>query len=150
MHPDTPTVFVVVAGQLHFDVEGQEPATAARGAIVNIMKSTAFGFEVTGDQNALWVEVNPTNYKTVYPAAGSEPPPSKDGTVVKVSFAHTPAPYTPPNRFMYNTFTPREWRRGLCSRRSYGTASALAFDLAALSDGSLGSTGTGPAVKPLG
>src|SRR6516162_11585120 len=28
MHPDTPTVFVVVAGELHFIVEGQEPATA--------------------------------------------------------------------------------------------------------------------------
>jgi quercetin dioxygenase-like cupin family protein len=105
MHPDTPTVFVVVSGQLRFDVEGQEPATATRGAIVNIMKSTVFGYEVTGDQNALWVEVNPTNYKTVYPAAGPQPPPSKEGAVVKVSFAHTPAQYTPPNRFMYNTFT---------------------------------------------
>src|SRR5215469_10279767 len=47
MHPDTPSVFVVVAGQLHFDVEGQEPATAARGSIVNIMKSTLFAYDVT-------------------------------------------------------------------------------------------------------
>ena len=46
MHPDTPTLFVVVAGQLHFNVEGQEPATATRGAIVNIMKSTLFSYAV--------------------------------------------------------------------------------------------------------
>jgi len=105
MHPDTPTVFVVVAGDLHFDVESQEPATATRGAIVNIMKSTVFSYEVTGDQNALWVEVNPTNYKTVYPSDGPRPASSKDGTIVKVSFNHNPAPYTPPNRFMFNTFT---------------------------------------------
>jgi len=104
MHPDTPTVFVVVAGQLHFNVEGQEPATATRGAIVNIMKSTVFSYEVTGDQNALWVEVNPTNYKTVYPSEGPQPAPSKGGAIVKVSFGHTPAAYTPPNRFMFNTF----------------------------------------------
>lgn len=105
MHPDTATVFVVISGQVHFDAEGQEPATATRGAIVNIMKSTAFAYDITGDQNALWVEVNPTNYKTVYPADGPQPRPSKDGTIVKVSFAHTPAPYTPPNLFLYNTFT---------------------------------------------
>jgi len=105
MHPDTPAIFVVVAGQLHFDVEGQEPATATRGAIVNIMKSTVLSYEVTGDQNALWVEVHPTNFKTVYPSNGPQPVPSKDGTIVKVSFNHTPAPYTPPNRFMFNTFT---------------------------------------------
>jgi mannose-6-phosphate isomerase-like protein (cupin superfamily) len=105
MHPDTPTVFVVVAGQVLFNAEGQEPATATRGAIVNIMKATVFSYEVTGDQNALWVEVNPTNYKTVFPSAGPPPAASKDGTVVKVAFNHNPAAYTPPNRFMFNTFT---------------------------------------------
>ena len=78
MHPDTPAVFVVVAGQLHFNAEGQEPATATRGAIVNIMKSTVFSYEVAGDQNALWVEVNPTNYKTVFPSDGPRPAASKE------------------------------------------------------------------------
>ena len=73
MHPDTSTVFVVVAGEGHFTVEGQPPANARRGSIVNIMKSTIFSYDVVGDQNALWVEVNPTNYKTVYPADGPRP-----------------------------------------------------------------------------
>jgi len=103
-HPDTPTVFVVVAGQVHFTVEGQPPANGRRGSIVNIMKATIFSYEVTGDQNALWVEVNPTNYKTVYPAEGPPPPPSKTGKLVKVSFNHTPAAYAPPNQLEWNTF----------------------------------------------
>jgi len=104
MHPDTPGVFVVVDGQLHFDVEGQPPVTATRGAIVNIMRTTLFSYEATGDRNALWVEVNPTNYKTVYPAEGPRPTPSADGKIVKVAFNHTPAAYTPPNRLLFNTF----------------------------------------------
>src|SRR5262245_8238937 len=32
MHPDTPTVFVVVAGELRFAVEGQPPVAASRGS----------------------------------------------------------------------------------------------------------------------
>lgn len=105
MHPDAATVFVVVAGQLHFSVEGQEPANATRGAIVNVLKSTVFSYEVTGDQNALWVEVHPANYKTVYPSDGPQPAPGSGGTVVMVSFNHNPASYAPPNRLLFNTFT---------------------------------------------
>ena len=104
MHPDTPTIFVVVSGQLHFEVEGQDPITATRGAIVHILKSTVFSYEVTGDQNVLWVEVNPTNYKTVYPAEGPQPAPSKGGNIVKIAFNHTPAKYQGQNQLIYNTF----------------------------------------------
>src|SRR6266436_6805004 len=53
MHPDTPTVFVVVAGELHFTVEGQQPVTATRGSLVNIMKTTLFSYGIAGSQNAL-------------------------------------------------------------------------------------------------
>jgi quercetin dioxygenase-like cupin family protein len=104
MHPDTPTVFVVIAGEVLFTVEGQPPAAARRGSIVNIMKTTVFSYQVTGGQNALWVEVNPANYKTVYPADGPPPAASKDGKVVKVSFNHKPAAYTKPNQLEWNTF----------------------------------------------
>jgi quercetin dioxygenase-like cupin family protein len=105
LHPDTPTVFVVVAGQVRFDAEGQEPGTAQRGAIVQITKGTIHSWEVTGDQNALWVEVNPTNYKTAWPADGPQPAPSRDGRIVKVAFNHTPGKYPDGQRFMFNTFT---------------------------------------------
>ena len=91
LHPDTSTVFVVIAGEAHFTVEGQPPVTATRGSIVNIMKTTLFFYDVAGSQNALWVEVNPANYKTVYPASGPQPVTINGGQIVKVSFSHTPA-----------------------------------------------------------
>jgi hypothetical protein len=53
LHPDTPTVFVLIAGEVRFTVEGQQPVTSTRGSIVNIMKTTMFSYEVTGGQNAL-------------------------------------------------------------------------------------------------
>ena len=40
LHPDTPTVFVVIAGEARFTVEGQEPVTATRGSILNISSLT--------------------------------------------------------------------------------------------------------------
>jgi Cupin domain. len=104
LHPDTPSVFVVVAGEVQFTVEGQQPVTATRGSIVNIMRTTLFSYDVAGNQNALWVEVNPTNYKTVYPAAGPQPEASNGGQIVKVSFSHTPGTYTPPNQLHWNLF----------------------------------------------
>jgi mannose-6-phosphate isomerase-like protein (cupin superfamily) len=96
LHPDAPTVFVVVAGEVNFTVEGQQPVTATRGSIVNIMKTTLFSYDVAGSQNALWVEVNPTNYKTVYPADGPQPAATSGRKVVKVSFPHQPGAYTSP------------------------------------------------------
>src|SRR5580698_3210821 len=48
LHPDTPTLFVVIAGEIHFTVEGQQPVTATRGSLVNIMKTTLYSYEVTG------------------------------------------------------------------------------------------------------
>lgn len=104
LHPDTPTVFVVIAGDMRFTVEGQQPVTATRGSIVNIMKTTLFSYEVAGSQNALWVEVNPTNFKTVYPSSGPQPAPSSGGQIVKVAFNHTPEAYKPPNQLHWNLF----------------------------------------------
>jgi quercetin dioxygenase-like cupin family protein len=104
LHPDTPTVFVVVAGEVHFNVEGQQPVTATRGSIVNIMKTTLFSYDVAGAQNALWVEVNPANYKTVYPADGPQPEPGKGGKIVKIAFAHQPGEYGGINKVHWNTF----------------------------------------------
>jgi quercetin dioxygenase-like cupin family protein len=104
MHPDTPAIFVVVAGEMHFNVEGQDPVTARRGSIINIMKTTLFSYDVGGSGNALWVEVNPTNYKTVYPASEAQPVAGVGATVVKVAFNHKPGAYTAPNKLYFNTF----------------------------------------------
>jgi mannose-6-phosphate isomerase-like protein (cupin superfamily) len=104
IHPDTPTVFVVIAGEVHFTVEGQPPVTATRGSIVNIMKTTVFSYTIAGDRNALWVEVNPTNYKTLYPASEPQPKPVIGGQIVKVAFAHKPEPYGGQNQLHWNLF----------------------------------------------
>ena len=104
MHPDTPTLFVVVAGQIHFEVEGQQPITATRGALVNIMHTTLYSYDVTGDRNALWVEVNPPNYQMVYPSSSPQPAAAAGAEMVKVSFNHTPGAYTGNNKLMVNTF----------------------------------------------
>ena len=104
MHPDTPVLFVVVAGQIHFEVEGQQPVTATRGALVNIMHTTLYSYEVTGDKNALWVEVNPPNYQVVYPSSAPQPAAKAGAQIVKVSFNHTPGAYTGDNKLMVNTF----------------------------------------------
>jgi len=103
MHPDTPTVFVIVAGNVRFTVEGQRPVVATGSGIVHIMKDTVYSAEVTGDQNALWIEVNVRGYSTVYPATDPRPQPSPGNTIAKVSFAHTPPAYTPPNQLYFNT-----------------------------------------------
>jgi quercetin dioxygenase-like cupin family protein len=104
LHADTPTVFVVVAGEMHFTVEGQPPVTATRGSIINIMKTTPFSYAVAGTGNALWVEVNPTNYKTAYPANGPQPEALNGAKVVKVAFARQPGAYTDVNKLHWNTF----------------------------------------------
>ena len=104
LHPDTPAVYVVVAGEVHFTVEGQSPVSATRGSIVNIMKSTLYSYDVAGSQDALWVEVHPTNYKTVYPVDGPQPVASSGGKIIKVAFPHKPGAYIAPNRLLWNTF----------------------------------------------
>ena len=104
MHPDTHTVYVIIAGEVAFDVEGQPPVTAVRGSIVNIQKTTVYSAEVRGSTNALWVKIDPANYVTVYPNADPKPAATKGGTVIPVTFNHTPGSYTAPNRLHYNLF----------------------------------------------
>jgi hypothetical protein len=40
MHPDTGILVVVVEGEIHFDIAGQQPIAATRGSIVNILRTT--------------------------------------------------------------------------------------------------------------
>jgi quercetin dioxygenase-like cupin family protein len=104
LHPDTGTFMIVVDGELHFDIEGQAPITATRGSLVNILRTTPFSYEVAGDRIALWLEINPINYQTVYPAEGPQPPAAPGAEIVKVSFGRAPSAYTPPNIPHWNLF----------------------------------------------
>ena len=104
LHPDTHSLFVVIAGEMHFTIEGQQPVVGTRGSLVNVLKGTIFSYEAVGAQNALWVEVNPNNYKTAFPSDDPQPPASPGAEVVKVGFNHTPAAYAAPNQVHWNLF----------------------------------------------
>lgn len=104
LHPDTGTFMVVVDGEMHFDIEGQAPIAATRGSLVNILRTTPFSYEVAGDKTALWVEINPINYQTVYPAEGPQPPVPAGAEVVKITFGRAPSAYAPPNIPHWNLF----------------------------------------------
>jgi len=104
MNVDTNAMFVVMAGEVHFTVEGQPPVTATRGSIVNILNGTIYSWEIAGSQDALWVEVHPTDTHTVYPVDEPQPQPVSGQQVVKVAFNHTPGKYAEPNQLHWNLF----------------------------------------------
>ena len=104
MHPQSDSVFMVMAGQMRFTVEGQEPAVATRGSIVNVLKNTLYSYEVLGTENALWINDNLRGYGTVYPADGPRPTPGKGNEIAKVAAAHRPGVYADPNQLHFNTF----------------------------------------------
>jgi mannose-6-phosphate isomerase-like protein (cupin superfamily) len=104
MNVDTNALFVVMAGEIHFTVEGQPAVTATRGSVVNILSSTIHSWEIAGNQNALWVEVHPTDTHTVYPVDEPQPNSVTGSQVVKVAFNHTPGAYTAPNQLHWNFF----------------------------------------------
>jgi mannose-6-phosphate isomerase-like protein (cupin superfamily) len=104
MHTDTETLFVVTGGEMHFTIEGQAPVVATRGSIVHVMDGTIFSYDIAGTQNALWVEVEPADYKVVYPSDDPAPPATPGTDVVKVSFTHMPGAYVPPNLVHWNLF----------------------------------------------
>ena len=59
LHNETATVFFIMKGNVHFNVEGQDPVTATRGGIVNILNDTIYSYDVEGSENALWINLNP-------------------------------------------------------------------------------------------
>jgi mannose-6-phosphate isomerase-like protein (cupin superfamily) len=103
LKPDTGTLFVVISGDVEFSVEGQQPVTATKGALVSVPKTTIYSAEVKGASNALWVEVNPANYKVMYPSSEAQPAAKVGGQIIKVGFNHTPGAYTAPNQLHFNT-----------------------------------------------
>ena len=104
MHPDTAEFWVVVAGEMRFDIQGQAPVAATRGSIVNVPKGIVFAYEVTGNQPALFLEMNPINFQTLYPAEGPAPATAPGLDTFKVSFSVRPGSYTQPNMPHWNLF----------------------------------------------
>jgi len=66
MHPDTRAWWVVMEGEVRFDIETQQPFTAKKGSIVQVPYQTLFSYEVVGSQPALVFETNVASARTLY------------------------------------------------------------------------------------
>ena len=92
-HPDTREWFAVVEGEVRVEIEGQEPFTAARGALVNIPRQTIYALETTGTTPSLRFAVNVAGAKTLYPE-DVQPPAAATGTAwTQVRINRTPGRY---------------------------------------------------------
>lgn len=72
-HPDTREWWVVMDGQIRFDIEGQEPFIAKKGWMVQVPMQTMYSMETVGDKPSLRFEVNIAHARTLY-AKESQPP----------------------------------------------------------------------------
>ncbi|MBI3473808.1 MAG: cupin domain-containing protein [Candidatus Solibacter usitatus] len=73
LHPDTRAWWVVMEGQIRFDMEGQQPFVASKGSMVQVPMQTLFSLETTSDGPALRFEVNIHGAKTLYTRQADTP-----------------------------------------------------------------------------
>lgn len=73
MHPDTREWWVVLAGEVKFTIETQQPFIAKKGSMVQVPFQTWFQYEVSGPQPALLFDTNVAGARTLYDPA-SKPP----------------------------------------------------------------------------
>jgi quercetin dioxygenase-like cupin family protein len=91
-HPDNRAWWVVMEGEIQFEIEGQETFVARRGSIVQVPKQTMFALKTIGDKPSLRYEVNVAKSETLYPKGESPAKiPGFDFTVIRL--ARQPAPY---------------------------------------------------------
>jgi len=72
-HPDTREWWVIMAGEVRFEIEGQDSFTATKGSMVQVPMQTIYSMEAVGDKPALRFEVNIAKAHTLYPK-DAEPP----------------------------------------------------------------------------
>src|SRR5258708_1997100 len=53
LHPDTREWWVVMDGQIRFEIEGREPFVASKGAMVQVPRQTIYSMETVGGKHAL-------------------------------------------------------------------------------------------------
>ena len=102
-HPDTRAWWVVMDGEIRFDIEGQDSFIAKKGSMVQVPLQTIYSMQVMGDKPALRFEVVPAKGKTLYPQA--EKPPQMPGvTWLPVRLNRTPHPYGYQNKPHINLY----------------------------------------------
>jgi mannose-6-phosphate isomerase-like protein (cupin superfamily) len=73
LHPDTCAWWVVMEGEVRFDIETVEPFVARKGSMVQAPMATFFSYEVIGDKPALIFETNIAGAQTLYESQTAAP-----------------------------------------------------------------------------
>jgi mannose-6-phosphate isomerase-like protein (cupin superfamily) len=66
LRPDTREFWIVLDGQIRFDIEGQEPFTASKGWMVQVPMQTFYALETVGDKPSLRWQVNVAGAHTLF------------------------------------------------------------------------------------
>jgi mannose-6-phosphate isomerase-like protein (cupin superfamily) len=91
-HPDTREWWVVMQGQLRYEIEGQAPFVATKGSMVQVPMQTIYSMATVGNQPALRFEVNIAKAKTLYPKE-VEPPTVPGIKWIPAKLNRTPGAY---------------------------------------------------------
>jgi mannose-6-phosphate isomerase-like protein (cupin superfamily) len=97
VHPDTRAWWVVMDGQIRFDIEGQPPIVASKGSIVQVPMQTLFSFETIGDKPSVRFEVNIAGARTLY-TSDAHPPNITGFDWIPVKFTRKPGNYEMNNK----------------------------------------------------
>lgn len=95
-HPDTREWWVILEGQIRFEIEGQESFIARRRSIVQAPAQTIYSMETIGSQPAICVETNIPNATTVFPERPAAPMPGVEFMPVRLN--RKPFPYGRENK----------------------------------------------------
>jgi mannose-6-phosphate isomerase-like protein (cupin superfamily) len=91
-HPDTREWWVVMDGEIRFEIEGQQPFVATKGSMVQVPMQTIYAMETVGDKPSLRFEINIARAKTMYPRE-VEPPKIAGIDWIPVVLGRKPGPY---------------------------------------------------------
>ena len=73
LHPDTREFWIVLDGQIRFEIENQQPFVASKGYMVQVPFQTFFSMETVGDKPSLRWQVNVPTAHTLYAAEADAP-----------------------------------------------------------------------------
>ncbi|MBI3694973.1 MAG: cupin domain-containing protein [Acidobacteria bacterium] len=95
-HPDTREWWVILEGQIRFQIEGQQPFVARRRSMVQVPAQTIYSMETVGDQPAIRFETNIHNAQTLLPERPRVQAPGIE--FVPVKLGRRPFPYGHENK----------------------------------------------------
>lgn len=102
-HPDTRAWWIVMEGEIRFDIEGQQPFVARKGSMVQAPMQTIYSMEMAGNQPAVRLEVSIAKAKTLYPK-GSPLPELSGVEFIPVVLGRKPQPYGYQNKPHINLY----------------------------------------------